>query len=115
VAPWLEGLGPFLLILAVYMIGLILTEFLSNNAVAVIYTPIAIELAEKLGHDPRPFVVAVMFAATLAFATPVGYQTNMMVYGPGGYRFTDFTRVGLPLNIVVMLVACALIPVIWPL
>jgi di/tricarboxylate transporter len=115
VAPWLEGLGPFLLILAVYLIGLILTEFLSNNAVAVVYTPIAIELAEKLGHDPRPFVVAVMFSATLAFATPVGYQTNMMVYGPGGYKFTDFTKVGLPLNIIVMLVACALIPVIWPL
>jgi di/tricarboxylate transporter len=115
VAPWLEGLGPFLLILAVYLIGLILTEFLSNNAVAVIYTPVAIELADKLGHDPRPFVVAVMFSATLAFATPVGYQTNMMVYGPGGYKFTDFTKVGLPLNIIVMLVACALIPLIWPL
>jgi di/tricarboxylate transporter len=115
VAPWLEGLGPFMLILAVYLIGLILTEFLSNNAVAVIYTPIAIKLAVELGHDPRPFVVAVMFSATLAFATPVGYQTNMMVYGPGGYKFTDFTRVGLPLNIIVMLVACALIPVIWPL
>ncbi len=115
VAPWMEGLGPFALILAVYFIGLVLTEFLSNNAVAVIYTPVAIELAEKLGHDPRPFVVAVMFSATLAFATPVGYQTNMMVYGPGGYRFSDFTKVGLPLNIIVMLVACALIPVIWPL
>lgn len=115
VAPWLEGLGPFALILAVYFIGLVLTEFLSNNAVAVIYTPIAIQLAERLGHDPRPFVVAVMFSATLAFATPVGYQTNMMVYGPGGYRFSDFTKVGLPLNIIVMLVTCALIPVIWPL
>lgn len=115
IAPWLEGLGPFALILAVYFIGLVLTEFLSNNAVAVIYTPIAIELAEKLGLDPRPFVVAVMFSATLAFATPVGYQTNMMVYGPGGYRFSDFARVGLPLNIIVMLVASALIPLIWPL
>jgi di/tricarboxylate transporter len=115
VAPLLEGLGPFMVILAVYLIGLILTEFLSNNAVAVLYTPIAIQLAEKLGHDPRPFVAAVMFSATLAFATPVGYQTNMMVYGPGGYRFTDFTRIGLPLNIIVMLVACALIPLIWPL
>ena len=115
VAPWLENLGPFALILAVYFIGLVLTEFLSNNAVAVIYTPIAIELAHRLGYDPRPFVVAVMFSATLAFATPVGYQTNMMVYGPGGYRFSDFTRVGLPLNIIVMLVSCALIPLIWPL
>ncbi|WP_103258926.1 SLC13 family permease [Tabrizicola aquatica] len=115
VAPLLEGLGPFMLILAVYFIGLVLTEFLSNNAVAVIYTPIAIELAEKLGHDSRPFVVAVMFSATLAFATPVGYQTNMMVYGPGGYRFSDFTRVGVPLNLITMLVCCALIPLIWPL
>ncbi len=115
VAPWLVGLSPFFLILAVYFIGLVLTEFLSNNAVAVVYTPIAIELAQTLGFDPRPFVVAVMFAATLAFATPVGYQTNMMVYGPGGYKFSDFTKVGLPLNIIVMLVACALIPLIWPL
>jgi di/tricarboxylate transporter len=115
VAPWLEGLGPFALILSVYFIGLVLTEFLSNNAVAVIYTPVAIELAEKLGDDPRPFVVAVMFSATLAFATPVGYQTNMMVYGPGGYRFSDFTKIGLPLNIIVMMVACTLIPLIWPL
>jgi hypothetical protein len=64
----------------------VLTEFLSNNAVAVIYTPVAIQLAERLGHDPRPFVVAVMFSATLAFATPVGYQTNMMVYGRGMHR-----------------------------
>jgi di/tricarboxylate transporter len=115
VAPMLVGLSPFFLILAVYFIGLVLTEFLSNNAVAVVYTPIAIKLAENLGHDPRPFVVAVMFSATLAFATPVGYQTNMMVYGPGGYKFSDFTKVGLPLNIIVMLVVCTLIPLIWPL
>ncbi len=115
VAPWLADLSPFWLILAVYFIGLVLTEFLSNNAVAVVYTPIAIELAENLGYDPRPFVVAVMFSATLAFATPVGYQTNMMVYGPGGYRFSDYVKIGLPLNILVMLVVCALIPLIWPL
>jgi di/tricarboxylate transporter len=115
IAPWLVGLSPFFLILAVYFVGLVLTEFLSNNAVAVIYTPVAIELAQTLGYDPRGFVVAVMFSATLAFATPVGYQTNMMVYGPGGYKFSDFTRVGLPLNIIVMLVACALIPLVWPL
>ncbi len=115
VAPWLAGLSPFFLILAVYFIGLVLTEFLSNNAVAVIYTPVAIQLAESLGHDPRPFVVTVMFSATLAFATPVGYQTNMMVYGPGGYKFTDFTKVGLPLNLLVMLVCAVLIPILWPL
>jgi len=115
VRPWMEGLPPFAMILAVYLLGLILTEFLSNNAVAVIYTPIAIELAQALGVDPRPFVVAVMFSATLAFATPIGYQTNMMVYGPGGYKFLDFTRIGVPLNIITWLLCSALIPLIWPL
>lgn len=115
VQPWMAGLSPFAMILAVYLLGLILTEFLSNNAVAVLYTPIAIELAHSLGADPRPFVVAVMFSATLAFATPIGYQTNMMVYGPGGYRFLDFTRIGVPLNILTWLLCSALIPVIWPL
>lgn len=115
VRPWMEGLSPFATILVIYLIGLILTEFLSNNAVAVIFTPIAIELAQALGADPRPFVVAVMFSATLAFATPIGYQTNMMVYGPGGYKFTDFTKVGVPLNIITWLLCSALIPLIWPL
>lgn len=115
VKPWMEGLSPFMTILAVYLIGLILTEFLSNNAVAVIFTPIAIELAHGLGADPRPFVVAVMFSATLAFATPIGYQTNMMVYGPGGYKFLDFTRIGVPLNIITWLICSALIPILWPL
>jgi len=115
VKPWMEGLSPFLMILCVYFLGLIMTEFLSNNAVAVIYTPIAMELAVSLGLDPRPFAVAVMFSATLAFATPVGYQTNMMVYGPGGYRFSDYMRVGIPLNIITGLLASALIPLLWPL
>lgn len=115
VKPLMVGMSPFGMILAVYLLGLILTEFLSNNAVAVIFTPIAIQLAQSLGADPRPFVVAVMFSATLAFATPVGYQTNMMVYGPGGYKFLDFTRIGLPLNLITWLVASALIPLIWPL
>ena len=115
VAPYMVGLSPFLMILCVYFLGLVLTEFLSNNAVAVIYTPIAIELALNLGLDPRGFVVAVMFSASVAFATPVGYQTNMMVYGPGGYKFSDYMRVGIPLNILTGLVASALIPLIWPL
>jgi len=115
VAPYMADLSPFLLILCVYFLGMILTEFLSNNAVAVIYTPIAMELGTSLGLDPRPFAVAVMFSATLAFSTPVGYQTNMMVYGPGGYRFSDYMRIGIPLNIISGLVVCALIPLIWPL
>lgn len=115
ISPYMADMSPFVMILCVYLLGLVLTEFLSNNAVAVIYTPIAIELAQTLHLNPRPFVVAVMFSATLAFATPVGYQTNMMVYGPGGYRFSDYVKVGLPLNIIVWLVASALIPLIWPL
>jgi di/tricarboxylate transporter len=111
----MAGLSPFMLILCVYFLGLVMTEFLSNNAVAVIYTPIAMELGMALGLDPRPFAVAVMFSATLAFATPVGYQTNMMVYGPGGYRFSDYMRIGIPLNVVTGIIASFLIPLIWPL
>lgn len=115
VGPLMVGMPPFLMILCVYFLGLVLTEFLSNNAVAVIYTPIAIQLALSLGLDPRPFAVAVMFSASVAFATPVGYQTNMMVYGPGGYKFSDYFRVGIPLDIITGLVASALIPLMWPL
>ncbi len=114
VSPLMVGLSPFVLILCVYFLGMLLTEFLSNNAVAVLYTPIAIQLAMSMGLDPRPFVVAVMFSASVAFATPVGYQTNMMVYGPGGYKFSDYFRVGIPLNIITGLVASLLIPLIWP-
>ncbi len=113
--PWLSGLSPLWTLVAVYFLGLAMTEVLSNNAVAVMLTPIAIELALQLGHDPRAYVVAVMFSASVAFATPIGYQTHMMVYGPGGYKFTDFIRVGLPLDIVTGLAACLTIPLFWPL
>ena len=115
ISPLLAGHSPFWTLVTVYFLGLILTELLSNNAVAVILTPIAIQLAIQLGHDPRPFVVAVMFSASVAFATPIGYQTHMMVYGPGGYRFSDFMRVGIPLDIVTGVVACLAIPLFWPL
>jgi di/tricarboxylate transporter len=114
-APWMQGLSPFATLIAVYFLGLVMTEVLSNNAVAVLLTPIAIALAQSLGHDPRPYVVAVMFSATVAFATPIGYQTHMMVYGPGGYRFSDFIRVGVPLDIICGIVACLIIPIFWPL
>ncbi len=115
VAPGLSVLPPFLIIWAVYLLTSVLTELVSNNAVAVVVTPIAIGLAGAVGIDPRPLVVAVMVAASASFATPIGYQTNMMVYGPGGYRFTDFLKVGVPLNLTVGLLASFLIPVIWPL
>ncbi len=115
VGPMLRGLPPVVALAAVYFLGLILTEFLSNNAVAVIFTPIAMKLALSLGLDPRPFAVAVMFSASVAFATPIGYQTHMMVYGPGGYKFSDFVRLGLPLDIITGLTAVLVIPLIWPL
>jgi di/tricarboxylate transporter len=114
VEPYLMGLPPVLVIFCVYALASTLTEVVSNNAVAVIFTPIVIELGFTLGIDPRPLVVAVMFAASAAFSTPIGYQTNMLVYGPGGYRFTDYLRVGIPLNITLGIVASLLIPLIWP-
>jgi di/tricarboxylate transporter len=115
VEPYLANLPPVLVIFCVYALASTMTELVSNNAVAVIFTPIAIELGVALGLDPRGLVVAVMFAASAAFSTPIGYQTNMLVYGPGGYRFTDYLRVGIPLNITLGIVASLLIPLIWPL
>jgi len=114
-APLLGKLPPFLIIWAIYLLTSVLTELVSNNAVAVVVTPIAIGLASALGIDARPLVVAVMVAASASFATPIGYQTNMLVYGPGGYRFTDFMKVGIPLNLSIGLLASAIIPLIWPL
>jgi len=114
-APFIAEMPPVLMIWAVYLLTSVLTELVSNNAVAVVVTPIAIGLAQALGFDPRPFVVAVMVAASASFATPIGYQTNMLVYGPGGYRFTDFLRVGIPLNLSLGVISALLIPLIWPL
>ena len=115
VAPALMDLPPFFVIWAIYLLTSILTELVSNNAVAVVVTPIAIGLAQVIGIDPRPLVVAVMVAASASFATPIGYQTNMMVYGPGGYRFTDFMKIGIPLNLSMGLIVSACIPLIWTL
>ncbi|SEO44272.1 Di-and tricarboxylate transporter [Salinihabitans flavidus] len=114
-APFLGMLPPFLVVWAIYLLTSVLTELVSNNAVAVVVTPIAIGLAEVMGIDARPLVIAVMVAASASFATPIGYQTNMLVYGPGGYRFTDFLRVGIPLNLSVGLLASVVIPFLWPL
>ena len=113
--PFLADLPPYFLVLAVYMLTSTLTEIVSNNAVAVILTPVALGLASALGVDPRPLVVAVMFGASAAFATPIGYQTNTLVYGPGGYKFKDFLRVGVPLNILTALAAAFVIPLFFPL
>jgi di/tricarboxylate transporter len=109
------GLGPLAVLAAVYLITSVLTEIISNNAAAILLTPIAIGLAEQLGVDPRAFVVAVMFAASASFATPIGYQTNTLVYTAGGYKFTDFLKIGAPLNLVMLVVSVIVIPIFWPL
>jgi di/tricarboxylate transporter len=114
-APYVALLPGVFIVWAIYLLTSVLTELVSNNAVAVVVTPIAIGLAEALGIDARPLVVAVMVAASASFATPIGYQTNMLVYGPGGYKFTDFMKVGIPLNLSIGILASLIIPVIWPL
>jgi di/tricarboxylate transporter len=110
-----SGYGPVAVLSILYLITSVLTAVMSNNATAILLTPIAFGLAERMGVDPRPFVVAVMFAASASFATPIGYQTNTFVYTAGGYRFTDFLRIGLPLSIVLWAVATLVIPMYWPL
>ena len=110
-----EGLTPWMMLSLVILITSVSTEFISNNAIAVLFTPIVIGVAEHLGVDPRPFVVGVMFAASCSFATPIGYQTNTLVYSAGNYRFGDFARMGVPMNIITWALASVLIPLFWPL
>lgn len=109
-----EPFGPLLALAIFYGVTLFLTEILSNATVAVLFAPIAIALAESLGVSPRPFLVAVMMAASAAFATPFGYQTNVLVYQIGGYAYTDFVRIGLPLNLVTWAAGLAAISVFFP-
>lgn len=109
------ALGPLAVLSAVYFVTSAFTEVMSNNAAAILLTPIAAGLAVQLGVDPRPFVVAVMFAASASFATPIGYQTNTFVYSAGGYRFSDFLKIGLPLNFILWATATIVIPIFWPL
>lgn len=113
-APLIGDLPPFFIVWSIYLLTSVLSELI-NHAVAVVLTPVAIGLALSMGVEPRPLVIAVMVAASATFATPISYQTNMMVYGPGGYKFTDFMRVGIPLNLSIGLLASALIPLLWPL
>lgn len=109
------GTNPFLLVGALYLTSMLLTEAISNNAVAALLTPLAIVVGVELGlEDPRPLVIAVMFGASASFMTPIGYQTNTFVYGAGGYRFSDFLRTGAPLALILWITATLLIPIIWP-
>ena len=109
-----SAFGPLVVLAVHYLMALLLTEFMSNAAAAVILTPIGMSTAALLGVDATPFLIAVTFAASTSFATPVGYQTNTMVYSAGGYRFTDFIKVGLPLNLIFWVLGVIFIPVFWP-
>ena len=105
---------PYLLLALIYFITMILTEIASNAATAIIMTPITLSLASNFGFDPKPFIFAVCYAASASFITPVGYQTNLMVFGPGGYRYSDYIKVGLPLGIILWIISVIMIPMIWP-
>jgi di/tricarboxylate transporter len=113
IAPLLQSVSPLALLFTVYFCSSVLTEAISNNAVAVIMTPIAIGIGQDLGMDPRPLVIAVMFAASASFATPISYQTNTMVYAAGNYRFADFVRIGLPMNFAVGLTTCVMLTLLY--
>ena len=105
---------PKVLLALIYFITIFLTEISSNAATAIIMTPISIAVAQQMGFDPRAFVFAVAFAASASFITPVGYQTNLMVYGPGGYKFSDYIRVGFPLAFIFWIMAIFILPILWP-
>lgn len=114
------GFSPFVILSIIYLLSSILTELISNNAVAALLTPLVVGIADKIpyegvvGVDPRPFIIALVFGCSASFATPIGYQTNTYVYGAGGYKFGDFLRVGVPLNLTLWVVASILIPIFWP-
>src|SRR5690606_11078882 len=106
--------GPLVVLAVMYLLALLLTEFMSNAAAAVLLTPIGVSTANMMNVDAPPSLIAVMFAASTSFATPAGYQTNTMVSGAGGYRFIDFVKVGLPLNLIFWVLGVVFIPVFWP-
>jgi di/tricarboxylate transporter len=104
---------PVLALVGIYLLTNVFTELITNNAAALIIYPLASETAATLDVNLMPFVIAIMIAASASFSTPIGYQTNLMVYGPGGYRYSDYLRIGLPLNLLVMVVTVILAPMIW--
>jgi di/tricarboxylate transporter len=108
-----SGLSPGLVLGGMVLLTSIGTQLLSNNATAVLMVPIAMSTAVGLGVDPRPFLIGICFGASACFASPIGYQTNLLVYAPGGYRFSDYLKMGIPLNLLVVILATIMIPVFW--
>jgi len=106
--------SPYLALGATYVITWILTETVTNSAAAALTFPIAISIAFTMDINIMPFVIVIMMAASASLSTPIGYQTNLMVYGPGGYKYTDFTKIGLPLNLIIAAITLILVPVFWP-
>jgi di/tricarboxylate transporter len=106
--------GPYAVLAGIAVLTMLFTEVVTNTAAAALMFPLAVATAVDLGADPRPFVMVVALIASASFLTPIGYQTNLMVFGPGGYRFTDFGRVGLPLSVLLLLAATLLAPRVWP-
>lgn len=111
----LVGANPWMVLLMVCIVTSLFTELITNNAAAVLVLPIARAAAESLGADILPYAVAIMICASASFATPIGYQTNLMVYGPGGYRFTDYLRMGIGMNVIVLVLTMLIVPNLWPL
>jgi di/tricarboxylate transporter len=114
-AGFVGGWPPLAVLSVVYLAALLLTEVMSNNACVALMLPVSANLAVELGLNPFTFILAVVFGASLAFMTPVGYQTYLMVYGPGGYRFSDFVKVGAPLNLLCMVASVLALAWFWPL
>lgn len=115
IAQWLMfgGMSPWVMLAIVYVLTTLFTEVITNNAAAILMFPIAVSIAQQLGVDHMPFVIAVMFAASASFIMPLGYQTNLMVMGPGGYQTSDFLKIGIPMSIIVSVTSIVLIPFIW--
>jgi di/tricarboxylate transporter len=110
----MAGGNPWITLGTLYVLTVVVTELITNNAAAALMFPFAVATARNLEVNPMAFIVVVMVAASAGFATPIGYQTNLMVYGPGGYRFTDYVRIGVPLDLLVGLVTVSIAPHVWP-
>jgi di/tricarboxylate transporter len=110
----LRPIGPVAVLAGVYLLTLLFTELVTNNAAAALAFPLALAAAQSMNVNVLPFAVVIAVAASAGFATPLGYQTHLMVYGPGGYRFSDFLRIGVPLDLLIMAVTITITPLVFP-